>query len=113
MCGRSTRTGGLFDEIKPGKNGSYAHNFSKFFARYLGEIGVKTDKTAFHSFRHNFKDALRAAEIQDTRQDALMGHANPSMGETYGSEYMAPLLNTNMVKVTSPTDLSHLFVTGD
>ncbi len=99
----------LFEDIKPGKNGSYSHNFSKFFGRYLRVIGAKSDKTAFHSFRHNFKNALRIAKIEDTRQDALMGHASQGVGAQYGSKYTAPMLKSDMDKVASPIDLSHLF----
>ena len=32
----------LFEDIKPGANGDFSHNFSKWFGRYLRDIGVKT-----------------------------------------------------------------------
>ncbi len=103
----------IFDEIKPGANGSFSHNYSKFFGRYVGQIKAKSEKNAFHSFRHNFKDALRFAEIEDSRQDALMGHAGHGEGKTYGSKYTARMLNSDMDKIVSPVDLSHLYVKDD
>ena len=99
----------LFEDIKPGKNGSFSHNFSKTFGRYLKAIEAKTEKTAFHSFRHCFKDAIRIAEIDETRQDALMGHASQGIGAHYGSKYTASMLKNDMDRVIAPIDLSHLF----
>jgi integrase len=99
----------LFEDIKPGKNGSFSHNFSKTFGRYLKAIEAKTEKTAFHSFRHCFKDAIRIAEIDETRQDALMGHASQGIGAQYGSKYTASMLKNDMDRVVAPIDLSHLF----
>ncbi len=64
----------LFWDIAVGTRGDVSDNFSKWFRRFLISNGIKTDKTAFHSFRHNFKDALANANIEDSMQDALMGH---------------------------------------
>jgi len=103
----------IFEEMKPSKKGSFSHNFSKAFSRYLIDIGAKTEKTAFHSFRHNFTDALRIAEINDTRQDALLGHASQGVGAQYGSKFTPEMLSSDINKITSPIDLSHLFVKDD
>ncbi len=41
----------------------------------------------FHSFRHGFKDALRAAEVSEDINDALTGHAGPgTIGRQYGAQ---------------------------
>lgn len=39
----------------------------------------------FHSFRHVFKDALRAARIPEDLNDALTGHSNSTVGRGYGA----------------------------
>jgi integrase len=102
--------GRLFPEIKPGKNGYYSHNFSKYFSRYLSHIGVKSAKVVFHSFRHNFTDALRAAGVEDTRIKALLGHADTSVTAIYGSGVPLKVLASDMAKVSYDLDLSHLYV---
>jgi integrase len=43
-------------------------------------------KHVVHSLRHNMKDALRLAGVSKTDQDLILGHASPSIGETYGGE---------------------------
>ncbi|MDB5512309.1 MAG: hypothetical protein JWR08_1792, partial [Enterovirga sp.] len=55
----------LFPEIGKGADGYYSHNFSKWWGRYTRETKIRAPKTAFHSFRHNFKDALQAAEVPE------------------------------------------------
>ncbi|PHQ69940.1 MAG: hypothetical protein COB93_06715 [Sneathiella sp.] len=66
----------LFPEIKKGSDGYYSHNYSKKFSRYIKAIKIKTPKTVFHSLRHNFKDALDMGGVEDSHQDALMGHTD-------------------------------------
>lgn len=43
-------------------------------------------KHVVHSLRHSMKDALRLAGVEKTVQDLILGHASPSIGETYGGE---------------------------
>jgi integrase len=43
----------------------------------------------FHSFRHGFKDALRAAGVSEDVNDALTGHAGgSSVARGYGAKDM-------------------------
>jgi len=98
----------LFPDIKPGSD-----TFSKLFARYVKAVGVKTPKTVFHSFRHNFKDAMQAVGIDSTIQHALMGHTDKSMDGTYGSTGIpVPILAQAIDKLTLPVDLKHLYIKG-
>ena len=69
----------------------------------------------FHSFRHGFKDALRAAGVSEDVNDALTGHAGGgTVGRTYGAKDMLkrfglPILNDAVSKIRYPgLDLSHL-----
>lgn len=108
---KKTPQGRIFSEIKVGANGYFSHNFSKWFGRYLKQVEVKTAKTSFHSFRHNFKDGLRNAGIEDSRQNALMGHSDGSVPSTYGTGYSPKVLNDDLQKIEYPSlDLSHLYV---
>ena len=108
---KKTPQGRIFSEIKVGANGYFSHNFSKWFGRYLKQVEVKTAKTSFHSFRHNFKDGLRNAGSEDSRQNALMGHSDGSVPSTYGTGYSPKVLNDDLQKIEYPSlDLSHLYV---
>lgn len=74
----------LFPELKVDASGYRSGEFSKFFSRYLERIGVKTDKTSFHSFRHNFEDACRNGGVLPHIMNALQGHAEQGMAGRYG-----------------------------
>jgi integrase len=102
--------GRLFPEIKPGANNYHSHNFSKYFGRYLKQVLVKTEKTAFHSFRHSFTDALRASEIEDSHIKALLGHADSSVTAGYGSGVPLKVLAGDVAKVEFDVDLKHLYI---
>jgi integrase len=102
--------GRLFPDILPGKDGYASHNFSKSFGRYLKQVGVKTPKTSFHSFRHNFKDALDFAGVEESRRRALMGHADGSTHAGYGSRLPVAALASDVNKIAYSIDLSKLHV---
>ena len=97
------KNGRLYPDIKPGKDGYYSHNFSKYFGRYLRQIGSKSRSTSFHSFRHCFKDALWDADVPDYYVKLLLGHADNSVTAGYGSKKPKPsALYANLSKVTYP-----------
>jgi integrase len=58
---RDGATAWLFPEISPEVRGALKA-WTKWFSRYLHSLGVTDDSKVFHSFRHTFKDALRAAK---------------------------------------------------
>jgi integrase len=98
----------IFEDIEPGSDGSYSHNFSKYFGRYTRSIGVHTARTAFHSFRHNFTDALRRADAQDSQIKALLGHSDTSTTAGYGSGLPAKTLYHVIERVRYDVDLEFL-----
>jgi integrase len=113
----------LFNDIKPDAKGYYSGNFSKFWGYYTRKIKVHSPKTVFHSFRHNFVDALRSAEVADDVARFLAGHAERAgKSDThlrYGSKASISRLHEAVEKVTYPA-LSAVFqklvasnVTGD
>ena len=75
----------LFPDAVLSGDGTYSSTFSKWFSRYLDHIGIKTDKTSFHSFRHNMKDFFRAAGISDELSEHYLGRLTGKTGEAYGS----------------------------
>ncbi len=90
----------LFPELKLGATGYYSDQASKDFNRYIDRIGVKTAKTSFHSFRHNFKDACRHAGVQPDTNDILLGHKLPSMAGRYGDGNVPlPVLTEAICKI--------------
>ncbi len=75
----------LFAPISPQASG-VLKAWTKWFGRYLRSVGITDRRKVFHSFRHSFKDALRAADVSEDLNDALLGQKNSSVGRTYGAK---------------------------
>ncbi|MGA1808391.1 DUF6538 domain-containing protein [Sphingobium sp. WW5] len=104
----------LFDDIETGSTGSRPVAFSKWFTQFLRACGAQRSRTSFHSFRHNFRDELRAARID--HDIALLlggwttGSSRTAVHENYGSGYRVDVLNDAMRKMTfAHVDVRHLF----
>ena len=113
--GRSAR---LFPKLTPGPKGGFGEAFSKWFGRYKRDLGIDNPSSVFHSFRHGFKDALRAAGVNEDVNDALTGHSGGnSVARGYGWKDMVrrfgfPTLFAAVEKVQYPgLDLSGLLWT--
>jgi integrase len=104
----------LFPLLTPGPKGGLGEAWSKWFGRYIRGLGITNPASVFHSFRHSFKDALRAAGVSEDVNDALTGHSGGGVGRTYGAKEMVrrfglPILAEAVAKVSFPgLDLSHL-----
>src|SRR5262249_39952779 len=103
----------LFEAISPeSKDGAKA--WSKWFGRYLRTIGITDTRKVFHSFRHTFIDALRAAGVNEELNAALVGHsAGGSVHRSYGAKEMARRFGPQLAKAVASVryrklDLSHL-----
>ncbi len=96
--------GRIFSLFEKGPDGYYSHHASKWFSRYFIRIGVKTPKTSFHSFRHNFIDGLREGGVDGSRADALCGHSDPSVHAAYGSGFSVEALSYSIEKVKFDID---------
>lgn len=85
----------LFPDLKPDVQGKRSGNWSKRFGRYKRTLGITDERKVFHSFRHGFVDACRAAGIQTEERDVLVGHANDSVAAEYGERRypIAPLFD--------------------
>jgi integrase len=75
----------LFPQIAPNVPGGLKA-WTKWFNRHLRTIGVTDKRKVFHSFRHIFKDAMRAAGVPEDLNDALTGHSNATVGRGYGAK---------------------------
>jgi integrase len=99
----------LFPEMKMGSDGYYSSPFSKHFSRFLKSIKVKTDKNAFHSFRHCFEDACRNSNIPEEVRDTMQGHGATGMAARYGRGFLLQTLDQEMKKLRyDGLDLAHL-----
>jgi len=90
--------GKLFPDIRAGPTGYRSDQFSKWFARFLKSIDADADRTSFHSFRHNFRDALREAGVRHEIAMLLGGWSDRSNSHAsqafYGKGYhMNTVLN--------------------
>jgi integrase len=76
----------LFPSITPGRDG-YGTAPSKWFGRHKKKLHLDSaNKKAFHSFRHNFSDALQAAGVPEQIAARLLGHQHSEISYgTYGS----------------------------
>lgn len=75
----------LFPLVAPDTKGGI-EGFSKWFGRYIGTHGISDPTKVFHSFRHNFTDALRLAGVADEVKQALLGWTGGGMAARYGAK---------------------------
>jgi integrase len=100
----------LFPELERSKQGSKTKAFSQWINRYLGAVGITSETKVFHCFRHTWKDAARAARMQEEHQDALVGHSGDGkIGRGYGSRGVPlEVLSAAMATIEHPVALRHL-----
>src|SRR6266702_8659542 len=108
----------LFPLLTPGPKGGLGEAWSKWFGRYIRGLGIDNRASVFHSFRHSFKDALRAAGESENVNDALTGHSGGGVGRDYGAKQIVrrfglPRLAEAIAMVSYPgLDLSVLQAPG-
>jgi integrase len=104
----------LFPELTLSKQKKIlSENFSKWFTRFSTGLGTRTKKHKFHSLRHNYRDALRDAEVPLEISQALGGWSDGKRGEDhrYGKGYKPTTLTKWIAKIDySGLDLSHLYL---
>jgi integrase len=82
----------LFPDLIPHVNGTRSGNWSKWWGRYARtNIGIADKRKVYHSLRHSFKTACRAAHIPEEVHDALTGHTSASVGRNYGEQPLSVL----------------------
>ncbi|MCK2053799.1 site-specific integrase [Methylobacterium sp. 37f] len=90
----------IFPQLASGSKGSYSHEFSKFFGRFLDRVGLDQPALVLHSFRHGFRDACRAKSIPEETSRALGGWASTNEAARYGDRGMVPVLNRAVKKLS-------------
>ena len=103
------RPGGrLFPDLKLGSDGTYSQPWSKFWSNYGKTWKFRTPLHVFHSFRHNFVDALHDANVTDAIAMQLCGHSDDAAHWGYGKGSSIARLKEEIEKVRyTGLDLSH------
>ena len=103
----------LFDDIDTGSTGSRPIAFSKWFTQFLRACAAQKSRTSFHSFRHNFRDELRAARVDHDIAMLLggwtTGSSRTAVSENYGSGYRVEALHEAVMAMRfADVDVTHL-----
>ncbi|WP_395612021.1 tyrosine-type recombinase/integrase [Allosphingosinicella sp.] len=101
----------LFPEEGSNTLGQWGDATSDWFGRLVRRLRLQGTMLSTHSFRHTFEDALREAELHDTRLgDALTGRRPRSVSaRNYGSGFSTAKLVEAISRVRYPgLDLDHL-----
>jgi integrase len=103
----------IFDALEADGAGSLTASWSKWWSKNArGKLGITDTRKVFHSFRHGWKDAARAAGIGEELSDAITGHEAGGQGRKYGQRGSAAFkiedLKAAIERVRFDVDLSHL-----
>ena len=98
----------VFPTWRPGKTGKYSNPASKWYARLLRDLGLKTAQLTYHSHRHTVIDRMRAAQVDRDARYLICGHSGLSAGEAapsaqilygHGLDELFRFLGKEMMKV--------------
>jgi len=103
----------LFPDLSRSATGYFSDPFGKWFARFIDKAVGEQCKGTFHSFRHQFRDAMREAKVPTEIAERLCGWelVKHSAEREYGRGPSLKLLRQQMQKVKYPKlNLEHLYV---
>lgn len=90
----------LLRDLKLGDETRMTGAISKKVNNYLRRIKVKAGReTVLHSFRHNFIDGLRNAQVPEATQKRLLGHKDTSVTSGYGAGESLDVLKSYVDKI--------------
>lgn len=102
----------LFADVPPGKHGYRSDTFTKRFATALRKIEIspaRKAKLSFHSFRHNFRDALSETGASEEIIEEVCGWSRGKRtGRRYGTGLSADRMKPFVDQIRYDFDLSHL-----
>lgn len=80
----------LFD-ISVSKNNGYGGNVSKWFSRYIRDLGITHESKTFSSFRHTITDHLNQMQSSFDANCQYTGHSKGGgvKGQTYGRKLLS------------------------
>ena len=91
----------LFPNLKSETNTRYGSAVSRWFARYLKNLGIKKKGKNFHSFRHTVVNCLTSKQVYQPFIKELVGHSQGTMTmDVYGGRKpLEVLLHACVVKI--------------
>lgn len=101
----------LFADLTPDGYGYHSTRLTRWFDdRFLPKYVSERQGKSFHSFRHNYRDALRSIDAPEPILRSLCGWAEGNAASAnYGSGYAVHHLMTWVERVDFPSlDLAHL-----
>lgn len=97
----------VFTELKQDRDGKFGESFYKLYAPwYREQLGITDKRQVGHSWRHWFKDQLRAQAVDKAINDALTGHHTKDEGDRYGLGYPISVLYDAVCKIPLPQGVS-------
>ena len=57
----------------------------EWFSNRVKTLDLEGRKLTFHALRHDFRDALREAEVESSLANYIMGHAQVGVQAIYGA----------------------------
>jgi len=104
----------LFPDVRTNANGKVGAKTGEWFAELVRAHGFTGTKLGMHSFRHNFEDRLREAEIAERTALALARRTERGSRAGYGEGLSVVSRAKALEKVVYPgLDLSHLHASND
>jgi integrase len=79
-----------------------AHNYSKWWARWMDYAGLSDPTITYHSWRHTWKRHARASDVKEEIHDVLSGHAAIAVSRKYGEGASTDVLGREMDKISFP-----------
>jgi integrase len=89
----------LFPDLKRDSRGYYSDGFQKWFSRLIERQTASQERTSFHSFRHNWRDAMRNAGVPQERVRLIGGWKRTATDEQYGSNLPLSEVRKEIAKV--------------
>lgn len=104
---QAQKSGPLFD-CQPGSSGKY-DPFGKWFGRFLDSVGIRSKRLVFHSFRHNFEQAMLDCIPEQVARFQIGGRTIRDSSADYQTGLSLSRLSEEISKVRYPgLDVSHL-----
>lgn len=99
----------LFPDGAATKGREVGANLGAWFSRHVKRLKLVGTKLGMHSFRHNFEDALREAQLPDRTALALARRTEAGSSSVYGGGLSTALKAEALEKIVYPgLDLSNL-----